>query len=119
MARTTLTKTTPLGSYGTYGANLADLTLAAADVGNKNQFAAGGNDLIVARNSDGANPYTVTITSAVDPYNRTSDISAYTLQAGEVAVFGPMKLTGWRQSDGMIYLEANNAAILLGVVALP
>lgn len=118
MARTDLTKTTALGAYGTYAVNAADLTMAAADVVNKNQFVASGNDLIVAHNT-GASAYTVTISSAPDPYGRSGDIAAYSIGAGEYAVFGPMKLPGWMQTDGKVYLEASNAAVKFGVVALP
>lgn len=118
MARTNLTKTTALGAYGSYAVNAADLTMAAADVANKNQFTATGKDLIVAHNT-GASAYTVTISSAPDPYGRSGDITAYSLGAGEYAVFGPMELTGWMQTDGKIYLEAENAAVKFGVVALP
>ena len=35
MARTSLTKTTPLGAFGTYSANLADAVLTAADRASK------------------------------------------------------------------------------------
>lgn len=118
MARTNLTKTTALGAYGNYAANAADLTMAVADVANKNQFTATGKDLIVAHNT-GASAYTVTISSAPDPYGRSGDIAAYSIGAGEYAVFGPMELTGWMQPDGKIYLEAENAAVKFGVVALP
>ena|SRR3990172_6212686 len=121
MARTVLTKTTPLGSYPTLPlvANSADVTMTAADVANKNSFAASGNDLIIVQNTDAVNPYTVTITSIADDYKRTGDITAYTLQAGEIAVLGPFKLPGWQQADRSIYLEANNAAIKFGVLTLP
>lgn len=118
MARTTLTKTTPVGSYGTYSAAAAKLTMAAADVANKNQFVASGNDLVVAHNTGGA-PYTVTITSTPDEYGRSGDITTYSIPAGEYHIFGPFKLPGWQQTDGKIYLEASNALVFFGVIALP
>jgi hypothetical protein len=118
MPRTNLTKTVAQGAYGAYGADAADLTMAAADVANMNQFTAQGNDLVVAHNT-GASPYTVTITSSPDPYGRTKDITTYSLAAGEYAVFGPFGMTGWVQSDGKVYLQASNASVKLGVVALP
>lgn len=118
MARTTLTKTTALGAYGTYSANAADLTMAAADAVNYNQFVASNNDLVIAYNS-GAGAVTLTISSVADPkYGRTGDISAYSIGVGEYAVFGPMKNAGWKQSDGYIYLTASSADLYLGVVAL-
>lgn len=72
MARTNLTKTTAPGRYSTTG---AAVTMAAADIVDKNQFVASGNDVIIAHNT-GAAPATVTITSAADPYGRTGDVEA-------------------------------------------
>lgn len=117
MARTDLTKKTALGAYGSYTANAADLPMAAADVANKNQFVANGNDLVIAHNT-GAGAHTITVTSSPDPFRRTGDIAAYSLGAGEYAVFGPFAITGWIQSDGKIYLEADHAEVKFGVVAL-
>lgn len=114
MPRTDLTKTTAPGSMQYTG---TVITMAAADVANMNQFTASGKDLIVAHNT-GASPYTVTVTSAVDPYGRTKDISAISLAAGEYRVFGPMELTGWVQTDGKIYLQASNASVKFGIIAL-
>ena len=119
MARTTLTKTTALGPYGDYSAaNAADLAMAAADTTNYNQFVASSRDLVIAHNTGGS-AYTVTITSSDDPYGRTGDVAAYSLGAGEYAVFGPFKRPGWVQADGYVYLQASNAAVKFGVVALP
>jgi hypothetical protein len=119
MARTSLTKTVALGSYGNYAtAGVADLTMTAADISNLNQFVTNGNDLVIAHNT-GASAYTITITSMPDPFGRTKDIAAYQLDAGDYAIFGPFALTGWVQTDGKIYLQTNNAAVKLGVVQLP
>lgn len=119
MARTTLTKTTALGAYGDYSvANAADLTMTAADTSNQNQFVASSRDLVIAHNTGGS-AYTVTVTSAEDPhYNRSGDITTYSIGAGEIAILGPFKRPGWVQADGYVYLEANNAAVEFGVVQL-
>lgn len=119
MARTTLTPNTALGwLHGSYTANAADLTMTAADAVNYNEVVASGNDLVIAHNTGGS-AYTVTITSAADPYGRTGDISAYSLGAGEYAVFGPFRNLGWMQTDGKLYFQASNAAVKFGVVRLP
>lgn len=117
MARTSLTPKAALGAYGSYAADAADLPMTAADVANMNQFTASGRDLVVAHNTGGS-AYTVTITSSPDPYGRSRDIATYSLGAGEYAVFGPFELTGWVQTDGKVYLQASNAAVKFGVVAL-
>lgn len=120
MARTTLTKTTALGPYGDYSvADSADLVMAAADVGNGNQFVPSGRDLLIAHNTGGS-AYTVTVDSVPDPhYGREGDITTYSVGAGERAIFGPFKRAGWVQSDGYIYVNGSNALIYFGVVALP
>ena len=115
MARAILTKTAAPGSYAAAGVLL---TLAAANVVDKNQFVASGNDLVVARNS-GIVPHTVTITSAPDEYGRLGNIAAYNIPAGETHIFGPFKNKGWLQSVGMVYLEADHAEILFGIITLP
>lgn len=118
MPRVSLTPKAALGAYGNYGvANAADLAMAAADASSLNQFVASGNDLVFAHNTGGSD-YTVTISSVADPFGRTGDITTYSLGAGEYAVFGPFKLAGWMQSDGKIYLQASNAGVKFGVVAL-
>lgn len=119
MTRTTLTKNTLVGPYPTLQptANSLDLTFTAADVANKNQFAGSGEDLLLAWNTDGANPYTVTFTSVADDKKRTGDITTYSIGAGEIAAF-KFKDAGWKQSDGKIYVEASNAAIEFAVMSV-
>ena len=120
MARTTITKTTALGAYGDYSvADAADLATQAADTTNNNQFLPSSQDLLIVRNSGGS-AYTITVHSVADPtYNREGDITTYSIGAGEIAIFGPFRRPGWVQSDGYIYVDGSNAALLLGVVALP
>lgn len=117
MARNDLTKLTAEGPYGDYGAGDADLPMVAADQGDGDQFTFEGEDLIIAHNTGGS-AQTVTVTSVVDPYGRTGNIS-YSVGAGEYAVFGPFKALGWQQSDGNIYVSADSADVKLGVVKLP
>lgn len=119
MARTTLTRTTLQGPYPSLpvSANSLDVTFAAADTANHNQFVPSGDDVLLAWNSDPTNPYTFTLTSAADEKNRTGDITTYSLAAGEIAAFR-VKLPGWRQSDGYVYLTASNAAIKFAVLKL-
>lgn len=115
MARTTLTKTTAPGGYA---AAAVAVTMTAADVANKNQFRVAGSDLLIVHNT-GASQRTFTITSSADPiFGRTKDITAETIDAGVIKVFGPIHPTGWIQSDGYVYLEANNAEVKFGVVAM-
>lgn len=119
MARQAHTPFTPLGTKtNVYTAGAADITMKAAISADKEQASHNGKVLIIAHNTDGANPYTVTFSSVVDDLGRTGDITAYSLAAGDYCVFGPFSTEGWRQSDGKLYFEASNAAIKFAVVAL-
>ena len=118
MTRVTLTPTVPLGALGSaYTANAADLPMTAADASNKEQAAHSGKLLIIAHNT-GAGAHTITITSVVDDLGRTGDISGYSLGAGEYAVFGPLELAGWVETDWKLHFEANHAEVKFGVVDL-
>lgn len=121
MAATALTVQSIKGAFDAIAANGADFTLAAADVANGNKFTCTGREILIAQNTDGVNPYTVTITSVADEKNRTGSISAYSLAAGEFAVFG-VGLTnskGWQQTDGTILVSGENVAVKFAVLRLP
>lgn len=121
MPRTNINKITALGPYPTLqpAANALDFAVVAADVGNKNSTAFGSNSrmLLMWINTDGAVARTVTISSVVDTFNRTGDITNYSAPA--VNVIGGMIVDrGWMQSDGNLYYEANNAAVKFAVIPL-
>jgi len=118
MARTTIPAAsiiTPVGPYPTLqpAANSLDLVFQAADTVNQNQFALGfGKYVVLARNTHATTTYTVTFTSAVDPRTkRSGNITAYSLEAGDQMAFLIDSQDGWKQTDGMFYLEANNASV--------
>lgn len=118
MPKTSITKIVPKGAYGDYSvADSADIAFAAADVGNGNQFLCGPMDLVLVWNS-GASAYTVTITSMADHFGRTKDITTYSIGAGEYAMFGPFTSEGWKQTDGYVYISANNVAVKFAVFQL-
>jgi hypothetical protein len=123
MPRTTLLKTTLNLPYPALPivALSADINLQAASGSsgaNGNQFAWGdaARLLVIAQNS-GASGRTVTITSKADPFNRTGDISAYALAAGLVAGW-IIERTGFLQTDGMLYLEANHAEVKFAAIPI-
>lgn len=117
MARTTIAVTTPPASYPTLplAANSADVTLAAADVSNGNQiaWAQSGRMVVLVQHSGAGAAHTVTITSAPDAYNRTGDITSYSLAAGELAAF-VLNRAGWMQADGYLYLAGDSAEVKIG-----
>jgi len=126
MARTTLPKTTLLGSYPALplvasSADLVETAVTGSSGSSGNQIAWGDFSrlLVFVHNTDPTNPYTVTFTSlaSATTLNRTGDIGPYSLAATEVGVF-IFERNGWYQADAMLYCEGNNAAIKIGCVGL-
>jgi len=106
--------------FATFAADAADFVLTAADTANGNHFQCTGREVLIVQNS-GASPYTFTATSVPDDKNRSGDISAYSLAAGEFARFG-VGLTnekGWKQTSGEIRVSGSNVAIKFAVLRLP
>lgn len=101
-----------------YASALLDLSFDAGDASNGNQFSHSGDEIIVAQNSHGSDPFDLTIVSASDPRTgRTGDI-VHEIAAGEFALTQRFPIAGWRQSDGMLYIDVENVAILIAVVRL-
>ena len=121
MPRTNVALTTPIGSYPVLpvAANAADAVQVAADVANGNQipFGSAARLLVLVFNSHAATPYAFTVTSSLDAFNRTGDITAYDVQAGEII---PLVLNrdGWRQTDGNLYISGTNAAVKFVAIQL-
>lgn len=120
MPRVTHTAQVLKGAYGDYSSvNSADYTYTAADVTNKEQTKITGQEILLARNVNGAAAHTITINSVNTPFGRKGDVTAYSLGANEFAMFGPFEITGWIQTDGNLYFEADNANIQFAVIKLP
>ena len=120
MPATAITVQTIKGPFEAIAAGGADFTLAAGDVANGNKFQCTGREILIVENG-GASPYTVTITSVDDEKGRAENITSYSLAAGDFAVFG-VGLTnsqGWKQTDGTILVNVENAAVLVAVLRLP
>ena len=112
MARTDITATLLPGPYAHAGALL---TMTAADTTDQNAVVLYKGDILVAHNTD-ASAHTVTVTSSADPLGRTKDITAESIAAGAIRVFGAFNLPGWKQSDARLYFEANDATVYFGVI---
>jgi hypothetical protein len=115
MPRVTLTRSNSPGPNPTAG---VAVTMTAADTVNKEQFALTGREILIIHNT-GASSRTYTITSVADPFGRLGDITAQTIAAGAIHTVGPFGLAGWQQTGGYLYIEANNAEVKFGVIALP
>lgn len=89
--------------------------MTAEDVTNHTAVAITDKTVVVIQNTHASTTYTYTVTSAPDAlHGRSGDISAVNITAGQIKVIGPLGLDGWRQTDGNLYLTANNAAVVFG-----
>lgn len=116
MARTLLTPINAPTPYATAG---VAITFTAGDAVNGNAYRSTGREFVLARNTDGTNPQTVTIHSEPDPFGREGDITAYSIPANGFAIFGPLPVEGWQQSDGNVWIDVSNALVQLAVIRLP
>lgn len=118
--RTNITPVSPKSpNAGTISANGADVVATAADTSNQNAVAITGRELVLVENTSADTAYTCTFTSVADRNGRLGHITSYSLSAGEKALFGNFTLEGWKQTDGKLYLEANNAAIKFLIIKIP
>ncbi len=81
------------------------------------QYAATGREAVIVRNTD-AVARTVTLKSVADELNRTGDITAYSIGAGEFMILVP-PLKGFQQADGNIYIDMEDAKVEVAVLRLP
>ena len=111
----------PVGPFTAITAGSADFTFAAGTVTDGDTFVCTGRELLIVFNSSLATPRTITITSVDDETNRAGDISAYSMAAGDYAVFG-VGLTnarGWMFTAKTIRITVSNAELKVAVLRLP
>lgn len=100
---------------GPFGATAATIAFTASDATNFERALFTGKESIIWFNS-GVTGRLCTVTSvALPPSNRTGNLTV-TVAAGAYAIFGPLSLDGFRQSDGYIYFQAAHADMLVAVV---
>lgn len=121
MARTNIPANSSLvGSYPAVplSAGAADVTETAVDdptdrmtslIDNKTYLLAHNTDT-VAR--------TITIGSTLDSLNRKGDITAYSIAAGKLALFGPFRTVGW-SNGGNLNIDVSDPKVRLAVLTLP
>jgi hypothetical protein len=113
---TALTITTLPGPYATDG---VAITWVAADTTNGNEFTSTGREILLVRNTDGANPHTVTVTSQPDPYNRTGDIASDSIAANGFVAYQQFPRAGWATTSGVIEVDGDDAQLEFAVLRLP
>ena len=121
MTVTALTVQTAKGPFDAVTAGDLDFTFAAGATGDGNSYAITGKEILIAYNSDGANPYYITVSSVDDEKGRSTDITEYSLAAGDYAIItqGMTTSKGWIQTTGSINVVVENVAVQLAAIRLP
>ena len=114
MARTAFTVQAIAGAYP---ANflMSTLTWTLADISNQNSFLLTGREIILVRNDD-ALTKNVTLTSIAGGTNKRVGNVTKAMTAGSYAAFSASELDGWIQSDGLFYLEADDADVFFAII---
>lgn len=105
--------------FAVIAANGLDWTTEAGNT-DGNYFVCNGRDLVIIENPTGG-ALTVTVTSVVDEKNRSGNLTAYSIGAGEKAYL-PMGLTnqkGWKDTSQRINLVVSGAGLTIAVLRLP
>lgn len=117
MARQTVTAGTAPGRYPTDG---VEITPTTANTTDKEQTFLTGREILCAYNKHATDAATVTITSVADPRTgRSGNITADSIPAGKVHIYGPFAVEGWAQTDGYLYFEASATDIIFFVIRIP
>lgn len=106
--------------FAPISANGLDFTWAAGNTGG-DTFVCTGREVLLFWNSHASNPYTFGVTSQPDADGRVAHIAGYSLSAGEFG-FHTVGLTnkkGWKDSNGLINIVVENAAVKVAVLRLP
>jgi len=99
-------------------AGAQDFVFVASDTANGNYFDGTGKEVVFARN-DNVGAQTITLTTATDGYGRSGAITTYSLAADDLAWFGPMDVTGWRQTDGTVEIDTSSDDVMIAILTLP
>ena len=78
-----------------------------------------GNEILLVWNTHAGDAGTVTVTGATDAFGRTASIASYSLAAGEMAFFGPLRSDAFRQTDGKLWFAGSAATVKFAVIRLP
>lgn len=76
-----------------------------------------GKTMIHAHNTDTV-ARTITIGSVADSFQRTGDITNYSIAAGKIAHFGPFKIAGWANT-GNLNIDVSDPKVRLTNITLP
>lgn len=109
-----------LSPWAAYGAGLADFVWTDGTVTPGVGFVSTGREVVIVKNTN-VGAQTVTINAVDDETNRAESITAYSLAAGDYAVFG-VSLTnskGWQSASKTIQILVSHADVKVAVLTLP
>ena len=117
---TVLTVQSVLAPFAAVGAGTADFTFAAGTITDGDTFVCTGREVLLVNNTN-VGAQTITITSVDDEKGRSEDITAYSMAAGDFAVFGVGLTTskGWKSSAGTVRITVSSADVKVAVLRLP
>jgi hypothetical protein len=121
MARTNIVAQTPPGAYPAtpIGAGDADIGYTStSDPTDRSTALVDTKTFVVVYNSDDTLAHTITITGALDSLNRRGDITAYSVDALENAMFGPFKTIGWA-TGGLLLIDVSDPKLQVAIITLP
>lgn len=120
MPRTNIAAQTFAGAYPSIplAGGSADITFTSSDVVNGNHTPLVNDKTIIVAQNETGGPLTLTIHSQPDSLNRKGDITAYSIGAGDTAMFGPFKSVGWAV-DGKLQFDGSHSDLQLAVLQRP
>jgi hypothetical protein len=100
-------------------ANLWDLvfTPAGAACADGAEFPLTGKEIVIVHNGAVA-AKTLTVTSYADEFNRTGDVTAYSLGASEYMMLPQFQPQGWANPSGNLHMVASDTAVEFLVLRL-
>ena len=116
MARAAIVRTAAVGPYT---GDFTEVVFAAGNVAEGNYLTLTGREILLMWNTSADTAYYVTIDSVDDQFGRQEDITELDIAFGDIEMFGPINMAGWAQSNGQLYVNVENAAILLGCIVIP
>lgn len=99
-------------------AGAQDVPFADSDSALGNSVPCTGREYLLAHNNDVAGQ-TVTVDAASDKAGRDGTLTAYSLAADAVAIFGPFPTAYYRQTDGTLHIDTSDDNVRLAVVRVP
>lgn len=120
MAATAIAEQRVVGAYVREGdTQFTTLTETASDPTNMNTVVmSAGRCLVLFHNSDGANPYWVTVDASDDPYGRSTNITEQNIPANGWAAY-LFEPRGWEQALGGRNLLIDTENVAIKMIAIP